>query len=66
MALICWPGPSSISLVLPAPMIACSVPSHRTGSISCRASMSAIPSAVANGVAVTLEYTGMRGSLIVT
>ena len=66
MALICAPGPNSYSLSLPMPNRPVNVSSHRTGSTSCRVSIAAIPLANLKGSAVTLEITGMRGSLKVT
>lgn len=45
---------------------AVSVCSHMTGCTSCWASSSGMASALGNGSAVTLEYTGMRGVMKVT
>ena len=40
--------------------------SHWTGSTNCRTSSAATSAALPTGFAVALEYTGMRGSEIVT
>lgn len=45
---------------------ACIARPARTGSTSWRASMAGISAALPKGCPVTLEYTGMRGSLSVT